>query len=150
MVGVTDLLTPKCVVHLCSMLTLYKPKVSLHKVWSFFFLGPYSSGASPVNSGNLPCYTSTPNILPRISQPCMTRGGAIRGTSRGGRILANGYRCQTTFKGQILGFVECIKQCMWLQRSCGLFQICASEGGRKGFRGSDCCKGAEKKAVKHS
>ncbi|KAM5170817.1 caprin-2 isoform 2-T3 [Mantella aurantiaca] len=62
--------------------------------------GPYSSsGASPISSGNLPCYTSTPNILPRLSQPCQTRGATIRGTSRGGRILTNGYRCQATFKG---------------------------------------------------
>ncbi|XP_073479696.1 caprin-2 [Aquarana catesbeiana] len=81
--------------------------------------GPYSSGASPVNSGNLPCYTSTPNILPRISQPCMTRGGAIRGTSRGGRILANGYRCQTTFKGpETFRGAQCVPNGMYGHGPC--------------------------------
>ncbi|XP_072255049.1 caprin-2 [Pyxicephalus adspersus] len=66
-----------------------------------FLPGPYpSSGISPLSAGNLPCYTSTPNIPPRLPQPSLTtRGGTIRGTSRGGRILTNGYRCQTNFKG---------------------------------------------------
>ncbi|XP_077325140.1 caprin-2 [Lithobates pipiens] len=81
--------------------------------------GPYSSGASPVNSGSLPCYTSTPNILPRLSQPCVTRGGTIRGTSRGGRILTNGYRCQTTFKGpETFRGAQCVPNGMYGHGPC--------------------------------
>ncbi|XP_075715910.1 caprin-2 [Rhinoderma darwinii] len=61
--------------------------------------GPYSSGMPPVSNGNIPCYTSTPNLVPRIPQQCMsTRGGMVRGTSRGARVMTNGYRCQTSFK----------------------------------------------------
>ncbi|XP_075132511.1 caprin-2 [Leptodactylus fuscus] len=62
--------------------------------------GPYPSGMPPVSNGNLPSYTSTPNLMPRIPQQCMgTRGGIIRGASRGARVMTNGYRCQTSFKG---------------------------------------------------
>ncbi|XP_056425918.1 caprin-2 [Hyla sarda] len=61
--------------------------------------GPYPSGMPPVSNGNIPCYTSTPNLVPRIPQQCMsTRGGMVRGTSRGARVMTNGYRCQTSFK----------------------------------------------------
>ncbi|XP_075066616.1 caprin-2 [Mixophyes fleayi] len=57
-------------------------------------------GVPPVSNGSIPCYTSTPNLLPRIPQQCLsTRSATIRGTSRGGRIMTNGYRCQTSFKG---------------------------------------------------
>ncbi|XP_072001072.1 caprin-2 isoform X1 [Engystomops pustulosus] len=61
--------------------------------------GPYNSAMPPVTNGNLPCYTSTPNLVPRIPQQCTsTRGGIIRGVSRGARVMTNGYR-QTSFKG---------------------------------------------------
>ncbi|XP_069807135.1 caprin-2 [Dendropsophus ebraccatus] len=61
--------------------------------------GPYPSGMPPVSNGSIPCYTSTPNLVPRIPQQCIsTRGGMVRGTSRGARVMTNGYRCQTSFK----------------------------------------------------
>ncbi|KAG9470571.1 hypothetical protein GDO78_017359 [Eleutherodactylus coqui] len=59
----------------------------------------FPSGMPPVSSGNIPCYTSTPNLMPRIPQPCMSaRGGIIRGSSRGARVMTNSYRCPTSFK----------------------------------------------------
>ncbi|KAM4035334.1 caprin-2 isoform 2-T3 [Anomaloglossus baeobatrachus] len=63
-------------------------------------MGSHYPGIPPVSTGSMPIYTSTPNLMPRIPQQCMgTRGGMLRGTSRGGRIMTNGYRCQTSFKG---------------------------------------------------
>ncbi|XP_040288045.1 caprin-2 [Bufo bufo] len=61
---------------------------------------PYTSGMPPVSNGSVPGYTSTPNLMPRIPQQFMSnRGGMVRGTSRGARVMTNGYRCQTSFKG---------------------------------------------------
>ncbi|XP_069618356.1 caprin-2 [Ranitomeya imitator] len=63
-------------------------------------VGGHYPGIPPVSNGSMPVYTSTPNLLPRIPQQCMgTRGGILRGTSRGARLMTNGYRCQTSFKG---------------------------------------------------
>ncbi|XP_063785252.1 caprin-2 isoform X2 [Pseudophryne corroboree] len=58
---------------------------------------PQETFISPsVSNGSMPCYTSSPNLVPRMPQQCLTtRSGTIRGTSRGGRIMTNGYRCQT-------------------------------------------------------
>ncbi|CAN2390592.1 positive regulation of dendritic spine morphogenesis [Pristimantis euphronides] len=62
--------------------------------------GPFPSGMPPVSSGNVPCYTSTPNLVPRIPQQCRSaRGRIIRGASRGSRVMTNGYRCPMSFKG---------------------------------------------------
>ncbi|CAJ0960712.1 unnamed protein product [Ranitomeya imitator] len=64
-------------------------------------VGGHYPGIPPVSNGSMPVYTSTPNLLPRIPQQCMgTRGGILRGTSRGARLMTNGYRCQTSFKGK--------------------------------------------------
>ncbi|KAM4747488.1 caprin-2 [Rhinophrynus dorsalis] len=61
---------------------------------------PYASAnIAQMNSGSMQCYTSTPNILPRMTQPYVSSRGSIRGTSRGGRIITNGYRCPTGYKG---------------------------------------------------
>ncbi|XP_073505343.1 caprin-2 [Phyllobates terribilis] len=63
-------------------------------------VGVHYPGIPPVSNGSMPVYTSTPNLLPRIPQQCMgTRGGMLRGASRGARVMTNGYRCQTSFKG---------------------------------------------------
>ncbi|CAN2391755.1 positive regulation of dendritic spine morphogenesis [Pristimantis euphronides] len=61
---------------------------------------PFPSGMPPVSSGNLSCYTSTPNLMPRIPQQYMrTQGGILRGASHGSRVMTNGYRCPMSFKG---------------------------------------------------
>eukprot|EP00079_Xenopus_tropicalis_P013566 XP_002942296.2 PREDICTED: caprin-2 isoform X2 [Xenopus tropicalis] len=58
---------------------------------------PYPSTGIQVN-GSLPCYTSSPNLLPRMTPPFVSSRGTIRGTSRG-RVMTNGYRCPTGYKG---------------------------------------------------
>ncbi|KAG8438461.1 hypothetical protein GDO86_004869 [Hymenochirus boettgeri] len=57
---------------------------------------PYTSAGIQVN-GNIPCYTSSPNILPRMAQPIVTSRGTVRGTSRG-RTTTNGYRYPAGYK----------------------------------------------------
>ncbi|NP_001121343.1 caprin family member 2 L homeolog [Xenopus laevis] len=58
---------------------------------------PYPSTGIQVN-GSLPCYTSTPNLLPRMTPPFVSSRGTVRGTNRG-RVITNGYRCPTGYKG---------------------------------------------------
>ncbi|KAM4675769.1 caprin-2 [Discoglossus pictus] len=60
---------------------------------------PYhSDGSSQLSNGSFSGYTTNPNILPRMPQPYISGRGAIRGTNRG-RVMTNGYRCQSGYKG---------------------------------------------------
>ncbi|XP_053318131.1 caprin-2 [Spea bombifrons] len=58
---------------------------------------PYTS-SSVHQMNNVTCYTSSPNMMPRITQPYVTSRGTIRGSNRG-RIMTNGFRCPTPYKG---------------------------------------------------
>ncbi|XP_071625130.1 caprin-2 [Heliangelus exortis] len=56
-------------------------------------------GAVPVSNGSLTFYPAQTNVIPRPSQPYLNSRGSVRGSTRGGRSLANSYRCPGGYKG---------------------------------------------------
>ncbi|XP_074682319.1 caprin-2 isoform X3 [Strix aluco] len=56
-------------------------------------------GAVPVSNGSLAFYPAQTNVIPRPPQPYINSRGAVRGSARGGRSLANSYRSPGGYKG---------------------------------------------------
>ncbi|MEE6478146.1 hypothetical protein FKM82_011756 [Ascaphus truei] len=60
---------------------------------------PYpSDGTIHMSNGNMSYYT-TPNLMPRMTQPFVSSRASLRATNRGGRVMSNGYRCVSGYKG---------------------------------------------------
>ncbi|XP_067163722.1 caprin-2 isoform X5 [Apteryx mantelli] len=56
-------------------------------------------GAVPVSNGSLAFYPAQTNVIPRPPQPYLNSRGSVRGSTRGGRSLANSYRSPGGYKG---------------------------------------------------
>ncbi|XP_006027814.1 caprin-2 isoform X5 [Alligator sinensis] len=56
-------------------------------------------GVVPVSNGSLAFYPAQTNVIPRPAQPYLNSRGSVRGSTRGGRSLANLYRSPGGYKG---------------------------------------------------
>uniref|UniRef100_A0A7M4FKS3 Caprin-2 n=1 Tax=Crocodylus porosus TaxID=8502 RepID=A0A7M4FKS3_CROPO len=56
-------------------------------------------GVVPVSNGSLAFYPAQTNVIPRPAQPYLNSRGSARGSTRGGRSLANSYRSPGGYKG---------------------------------------------------
>lgn len=61
--------------------------------------GYHPDGTVQVSNGSLAFYPAPTSMFPRPAQPFISSRGALRGCSRGGRLLMNPYRSPGSYKG---------------------------------------------------
>ncbi|KAM5300168.1 caprin-2 isoform 9-T9 [Ctenodactylus gundi] len=59
----------------------------------------HPDGTVPVSNGSLAFYPAQTGVFPRPAQPFVNSRGAVRGCTRGGRLLTNSYRSPGGYKG---------------------------------------------------
>ncbi|XP_053412419.1 caprin-2 isoform X8 [Nycticebus coucang] len=59
----------------------------------------HPDGTIQVSNGSLAFYPAQTNVFPRPTQPFVNSRGAVRGCTRGGRLLTNSYRSPGGYKG---------------------------------------------------